>query len=157
MHNLKDMGAYLRAAGGGEFSATAGGTGDATEQVGVIVDQTVLNLRSGLAVLFGEADLADGETLSMLIKIEHGNIANLSDKADYDFGGDPGSLGVIATGATAVSVADIELAAAIRIDLTGVKRYWRVAVTPTHSAGSTDVSAGAYGVVAAGEFSPQTA
>ena len=157
MHNLKDIGAYLKVAGGGEFSSTAGGTGDGTAQTGAIVDQLAAKLRSGLAVLFGEADLADTETLSALIKIEHGDETDLSDAADYDFGGDPGTLGVIATGATAVAVADLELKAAIRIDLTGVKRYWRVSVTVTHSASGTDVSAGAYGVVAAGESSPLTA
>ena len=157
MHNLKDFGAYLDIAGAGEFSATAGGTGDATAQTGAIVDQSVANLRSGLAVVFGEADLADTETLSLLVKIEHGDLANLSDAADYDFGGDPGSLGVVATGATAVAVSDIPVAGAIRIDLTGVKRYWRVSVTPTHSASGTDVCNGGFGVVAAGESSPLTA
>lgn len=157
MHNLKDFGAYLDIAGAGEMVATAGGTGDATAQTGVIVDQTVAKLRSGLAVVFGEADLADTETLSLLIKIEHGDIANLSDAADYDFGGDPGTLGIVATGATAVAVADIAVMGAIRIDLTGVKRYWRVSVTPTHSAGATDVSNGGFGVVACGESAPLTA
>lgn len=155
MHNLKDFGAYLDVAGPGVLAATAGGTGDATAQTGAIVDQRAAKLRSGLAVVFGSADLADTKTLSLLIKIEHGDDSGLSDAADYDFGGDPGTLGVVATGDTGGTTEAV--AAAIRIDLTGVKRYWRVSVTPDLSATATDTFDGACGVVACGESAPLTA
>ena len=83
--NDKDAGAYLSVVSGGGARGVAAGTGDNTEAVGEIVDMLAQpNLRSGCIVVAGSAVLADTKSISLVsVKVEHGDAANLSDKANF--------------------------------------------------------------------------
>lgn len=155
MHvNDKDAGFYMAPVSGGAASGLAGGTGDNTAAVGAIVDQQAHDgLRSGAIVVFGSATLAAGETLALMdVKIEHGDMDNLSDAADYTYFSTPEDFLEVVEGAVGGSTEAIALKK--RINLQGVKRYWRVSVTPDLSASGTDTFALGFGVVAIGEGAP---
>ena len=136
----KDIGFSLAAATGlANGAATAAGTGDDTEKVGAILDYKTLNhALSGSILIPWTATLQDTETISLTTKIEHGDAANLSDKADYAFGCAEINHGVIGTGETGgtteVGVVKHD------VDLSGIKRYFRIAVTPDLSASGTDTA-----------------
>ncbi len=158
MHIMdKNAGFHMKAVGGGGTRGVAAGTGDNTEDVGVIVDmQANEDLLSGVIVVAGSATLADGKVLDVNdVKIEHGDAANLSDKADYTFGlNAKTSYAPVATGGTGGSTEVFEIKQ--NIDLTGVKRYWRVSIKPDLDATGTDVFEIGYCVVAVGESAPLT-
>ena len=133
----KDFGSYLAAvAGFSDGAATAGGTGDATAKAGAIIDTLTLDHpMSGLIAIPWDCTLTDTKTLSLSVKIEHGDAANLSDAADYTFGGSVVDLGVVVTSDGGGAEAGVSV---VPVDLSGIKRYWRVEVTPDLSATTTD-------------------
>ena len=151
--NPKDAGAHLKVVGGGGARGVAAGTGDNTEVVGEIVDsQAEPGLVSGLIVVCGQATLADTKSISLKdLKIEHGAAANLSDKADYTFGHAKNTLTNVKTSTGGTTE---EFAVKQKVDLTGLKRYWRVAVTPDLDAASVDTFELGFCVAAIGEVSP---
>ena len=140
----KDYGFSLAVAEGfADGAALAGGTGDATAKAGAIIDLLTLDHPlSGLVVIPWTATLADTESISMVMKIEHGDESDLSDAEDYTFG-PPGNLvaevdfGVLATSSGGTTESGV---ATSRMDLSGLKRYWRVEVTPDLSASGTDTA-----------------
>ena len=154
--NDKDAGAYLKAVSGFGARGLAGGTGDATEVLGAIVDQLAHeDLRSGCIVIFGSATLADTKVLALGdIKIEHGDESDLSDVVDYEYADFCKPIDVAAqvvgdTGGT-TEIVDYKQ----RVNLQGVKRYWRVAFTPDLDAASADIFTLGGGVVLIGGEAP---
>jgi hypothetical protein len=152
--NPKDAGAHLKVVGGGGARGVAAGTGDNTEVVGVIVDSTLEpGLVSGLIIVAGSATLTTAKSISILdLKIEHGDDSGLSDKADYTFGHTKNSVSDIKVSASGSTE---PFAIKQKVDLTGLKRYWRVSCKPDLDAGSTDVFELGFCVAAIGEASPQ--
>lgn len=150
--NDKDAGAYLKVVSGGGARGVAAGTGDNTETVGDIVDQLAHeNLRSGLIFVAGSAVLADTKSISIKsLKIEHGDAANLSDKADFFTAVDFDDVKVSAGGSTEI------FAIKLNIDLWGVKRYWRVSCIPDLDATGTDMFEIGFGAAVIGESAPLT-
>jgi hypothetical protein len=152
--NDKDAGFYMVPVGGGSASGVAAGTGDNTEAVGAIVDQLAHDgLRSGAIVVFGSAVLAEDKTLALNdLKIEHGDESDLSDAVDYEYFSAPADNAAVATGASGGSTEGIAFKQ--RVNLQGIKRYWRVSVTPDLDASGTDTFVLGFGVVAIGEQAP---
>lgn len=152
--NDKDAGFYMVPAGGGSASGVAAGTGDNTEALGAIVDQLAHDgLRSGAIFVFGSAVLGEDETLALNdLKIEHGDESDLSDAADYEYFSAPADNAAVATGGTGGTTEAVAFKQ--RVNLQGVKRYWRVSVTPDLSASGTDTFALGFGVVAIGQEAP---
>ncbi len=150
--NDKDAGAYLKVVSGGGARGVAAGAGDATEAVGAIVDQLANEgLRSGLIFVAGSATLAEDKVIALSVKIEHGDVANLSDKADFI------TAVVFAAAATGGSGGSTEtFDEKVNVDLWGIKRYWRASVTPDCDAASADVFQLGFGVAAIGESAPLT-
>jgi hypothetical protein len=149
--NDKDAGAYLKMVSGGGARGVAAGAGDNTEAVGDIVDSLAEpGIKSGAIIVCGSATLADAEGISInSVKIEHGDAANLSDKADAF---------------TAVSFTDVKVSSggttelfAIKLKFEGfpLKRYWRVACTPDLSASGTDTFELGFCAAVICEASPQ--
>ena len=139
--NDKDAGAYLAVLSGTPAAGTAGGSGDNTEVNGDIVDMQALDYVpwSGAIVITGEATLAQDATLALNdVKIEHGDESDLSDAADYSYASFclPTDNAAVATGGTGGSTETVKFKQ--RINLQGVKRYWRVCFTPDCSAASGD-------------------
>ena len=150
--NDKDAGAYLKVVGGGGARGVAAGTGDATEAFGAIVDQLAHEgLRSGIIFVAGSATLADTKLLDIgAVKIEHGDETDLSDAADFFTPFDFDSVALSDGGTTEF------FAIKLNVDLWGVKRYWRVTLTPDLDATGTDTFELGFGVAAIGESAPLT-
>jgi len=133
----KDFGSYLAAVPGfSDGAAVAAGTGDATAKAGAIIDNLALDHpMSGLIVIPWDCDLTDTKTLSLSVKIEHGDDIALGDAADYTFGGSVVDLGIVVTSDGGGVEAGVSV---VPVDLSGIKRYWRVEITPDLSASGTD-------------------
>jgi hypothetical protein len=118
---------------------TAGGAGDgAYDTNGEILDMQGFDSPESAIIVVGyKTTLASTETLSLAVKIEHGDDSGLADAADYDWGGAEQDFGVLATGVET----DLIGAVLYSAKLAGLKRYWRVAVKPTLSASGTDTVA----------------
>ncbi len=158
MHVMdKNAGFHLKAVGGGGTRGVAAGTGDNTEDVGTIVDmQTQEGLMSGVIVVAGSTTLTATNVLDINdVKIEHGDAANLSDKADFIDGLNvKASFAEVALGGGGGTTEMFVIKQ--NVDLTGVKRYWRVSIKPDLDAGSADVFEIGYCVIAVGKTAPLT-
>jgi hypothetical protein len=147
--NNQDAGAPFALMGAGGARGVAAGTGDNTEALGVIVDMTLQNgPMSGFMFCAGEALLADTKSISLVeFKLEHGDAANLSDAAD-----------LVVKAFTDIVVSDggttEQFAVKVSVDLTGVKRYWRLTATPDLDAASVDTFHLGFGFAAIGDESP---
>jgi hypothetical protein len=147
--NNQDAGAPFALVGAGGARGVAAGTGDNTESLGAIVDMQLQNgLMSGFAFCAGSATLADTKSISLVeFKLEHGDAANLSDAAD-----------LVVKAFTDIVVSDggttEQFAVKFGVDLTGVKRYWRLTATPDLDAASTDTFELGFGFAAIGDESP---
>jgi hypothetical protein len=151
--NNFDAGAPFLLLSGGGARGVAAGTGDNTEAVGEIVDmQAQPGPMSGFIFIAGSATLADAESISLLaVGLEHGDDSGLSDKADYE-------TEVAWTDLKTSSGGSTELfAVKLPQDLTGIKRYWRVKVTPDLSASGTDTFELGFGFAAITDESPVAA
>lgn len=117
-------------------NVTAGGAGDNTQVVGIIVDRAAYNWPDQcLAAIAFTATLATTKKLTLkTVLLEHGDAANLSDAAnlyapaDVDVAVDPGGGSTI----TGTKKYDWSLRSA--------KRYIRLKFTPDMDAGSVDTS-----------------
>jgi len=149
--NDKDAGAPFKLLSGGGARGVAAGTGDNTEAVGAIVDmQAQDGPMSGFLFVAGSAVLADTKTISINdVGIEHGDAANLSDKADFNTEVDFAAVGTGQTGGT-TELFTVKQS----INLNGVKRYWRVKVTPDLNATGTDTFQLGFGFAAICDSSP---
>jgi hypothetical protein len=115
-------------------SLTAGGTGDATEVVGQIIDRNTYGYAQSIAILIGcKAVLAANKALNIAWHLEHGDASNLSDAADYVNVGAAAVLSSVA-GGTVRGVFGND------VDLGGAKRYIRLKYTPDLTASGTDTA-----------------
>jgi len=148
--NDKDAGAPFKLLSGGGARGVAAGTGDNTEAVGAIVDmQAQPGPMSGFLFIAGSATLAAGKMISINdVGIEHGDAANLSDKADFNTEVDYASVAASVSGSTET------FAVKQSINLNGIKRYWRVKVTPDLDASGTDTFQLGFGFAAICDSSP---
>jgi hypothetical protein len=148
---IKDFGAQLDILSGGGARGVAAGTGDNTEAVGAIVDSLAQpQIESGCIVICGSATLADTEGISINdVGIEHGDAANLSDKADFNTETDFADVKVSDGGTTELFAIKQNVA-----NMAGLKRYWRVKCTPDLSASSTDTFELGFGFVGYGRHAP---
>ena len=151
--NNFDAGAPFKILSGGGARGVAAGTGDNTEAVGDIVDmQAQPGPMSGLLFIAGSCTLTDTKTLSLLdVGIEHGDDSALGDKADY--GDQEAWTDLIVSDGGGAEFFGVKLS----IDLTAIKRYWRVKVTPDLDAGATDVFELGFGFAAICDESPVAA
>ncbi|ABF42173.1 hypothetical protein Acid345_3172 [Candidatus Koribacter versatilis Ellin345] len=128
---ISDVVSFARASD--HATATAGGTGDATQVTGQIIDRATYGYpQSATAVIEYKAVLAAAATLSYAYTIEHSDASDMSGAATLasatstlqDTGGGGGTTqrGVLA----------------IPLNLGPAKRYLRVKFTPDLSAGSVD-------------------
>ena len=149
--NDKDAGAPFKILSPGGARGVAAGTGDNTEAVGEIVDMEAQpGPMSGFVFVAGSAALTDLKSISLLdVKVEHGDDSALGDKADYITPVDFADLKVSDGGTTEL------FAVKVKVDLTGIKRYWRVAVTPDLDHTSTDLFQLGFGFAAICDESPQ--
>lgn len=151
--NNYDAGAPFKVLSGGGARGVAAGTGDNTEAVGAIVDmQAQPGPMSGFVFVAGSATLAEDKVIALNdVGIEHGDEADLSDKADYTTETDHAA---VATGGTGGSTEFFGIKH--KFDLTAVKRYWRVKVTPDLDATGTDVFQLGFGAAVICDESPQS-
>jgi hypothetical protein len=153
--NDKDAGAYLKVVSGGGARGVAAGTGDNTEVFGAIVDQEAHEgLRSGLIFVAGQVTLTATNVLDINdVKIEHSDASNMAGAVDLTAGKNAvTSHAAVALGGGGGTTEVFGIKQ--RIDLWGVKRYWRVSIKPDCDAGSADVFELGFGVVAIGESAP---
>ena len=153
MHVMdKNAGAHMTVLGGGGARGVAAGTGDATEAVGAIVDSLAIGkLYSGALIVAGSATLTDTKLLDIgSVKIEHGAEDDLSDAADAFTAVDFDSVALSDGGTTEF------FAIKLNVDLSILKRYWRVSITPDLDAVATDTFELGFCVVAVGETAPLT-
>lgn len=117
-------------------AATAGGTGDATETVGVIIDRAAIGWPQSCVVAIPfSATLGAAATLSIAWDVDTGENSALSD-ADVLESAD---AAVVATGPSGGGTVTGELTA--NVSLAGAGRYLRLNFTPNLSAANTDVAA----------------
>lgn len=134
IRSIGDLVAVRRASA--NVAVTAGGAGDATEVVGVIIDRAELGFAQScvLAIPF-TATLAAGATLTIAYDIDEGAAANLSDAAVLT----AGAATVVATGPSGGGTVTGTFEA--NISLAGAGRYVRPQFTPNLSAANTDTAA----------------
>ena len=147
---IKDFGAELVVLSPGGARGVAAGTGDNTKVNGAIVDMQATGLYgqpvSGIITVMGSATLTADKTLSILeLYIEHGDESNLSDAAEYTFGSADTDYDDVITGEAGGSTETFEVKQ--NVDLTGLKRYWRVTCKPDLDAANTDVFQLGFGCV----------
>ena len=149
---IKDFGAQLDLLSGTGARGLAGGTGDATEVLGAIVDTLAQpGIESGCIVVCGTATLADTKVLDLGdIKIEHGDETDLSDAADFSTPVDLTSVAVGDTGGT-TELFGIKINVP---NMAGCKRYWRIAFTPDCDATGTDTFSLGAGFIGYGRDAP---
>lgn len=134
MHmNTQGLAETLAARFAGIASATAGGTGDATEKDCAYIDRQ--GFSSLKVVIAYSATLAATKTLAVAANLQDATSAAGAGVADY---GDAMASAVVATGATGGSTETgvIEL----DFDVSGAGRYVRVQYTPDMSATGTDTA-----------------
>ena len=126
-------------------TATAGGTGAATQVVGLTVDRMGFSggalPQSGLFSVLFETTLGAVNTTSLATLFQHS--IDGSSWTDYQ----AGAAAVIATGPTGGGTIKGQLN--VQVDITGANRYVRFNYTPTFSAANTDTfyadAVGAFG------------
>lgn len=134
IRSIGDLIAVRRAAA--NTAATAGGSGDNTEVVGVTLDRAVLGFpQSAVVAIPFTATLAAGATLSIAWDIDEGNASNLSDAAVLA----SAASAVVATGPAGGGTVTGTFEA--NVALSGAGRYVRLNFTPNLSAANTDTAA----------------
>lgn len=117
-------------------AATAGGSGDNTEVVGVIIDRAAIGWpQSCLVVIPFTATLAAAATLSIAWDIDSGDASNLAGADVLE----AATATVVATGPGGGGTVTGELTA--KVNLAGAGRYLRLNFTPDLSAANTDTAA----------------
>lgn len=107
----------------------AAGAGDAVEVNGATIDRKGFN--SCVCLLPHEAALTASQTLTVAVQLQHGDESDASDMADLGAAYDVTSATLSASGEGLLS---------FNLDLSGVKRYFRLQVTPDLSHSSTDTA-----------------
>lgn len=132
----RDMGEFLQVAGLGYFSATAGGTGDATEVNGASVNRDTYGMpQSAVLKVQWITNLTADKTLAFTITLQDSaNGSSWTDVTVTDFA----SAITVKTGA-ATNSEDFHLS---RLKLSGLRQYVRAQVKPDLSHTSTDTAIG---------------
>lgn len=132
-HNVDNIGELLTARFAAIDSATAAGTGDATEVNGAYIDRQ--GFSSLKVVIAYTTTLAATKTLSVAANLQDATSNAGAGVADY---GDAMASAVVATGPTGGGTVTgvIEL----DFDVSGADQYVRVQYTPDLSATSTDTA-----------------
>jgi hypothetical protein len=148
--NDKDAGAYLKVVSGGGARGVAAGTGDNTEVYGEVVDTLAQpGLISGAIIVAGQATLTDAKSISIKsVVIEHDDDVGMGTKADAFTPVDFDLVKTSSGGSTET------FAIKLKVNLEGLKRYWRVAITPDLDAANTDEFELGFCVAAIGESAP---
>lgn len=130
---LRDIGSYIKSAFCGAASATAAGTGDATEVDGAYIDRQ--DHLSAKLVISYTATLQQDETLTIAANMQDASDSSGTGVADY---GTAYAATVVATGGTGGSTetGTVEL----DVDLAAAKQYVRAQFTPDLSASGTDTA-----------------
>ncbi len=116
-------------------AATAGGTGDNTEVVGVIIDRAAIGFpQSAQVVIPFTTTLGAGETLSLAYDVETGETSNLADASEVQ----AATSAVIATSAGGGTVTG---EFTVDVPMAGAGRYVRLNYTPNLSRAGTDTAA----------------
>lgn len=134
IRSIGDQIAVRRAAA--NTAATAGGSGDNTEVVGVIIDRAAIGFPQSCKVAIPfTATLAAAATLTLAWDMDEGNVSDLSDaevlKAE--------TAQVVATGPGGGGTVTGTFEA--NVPLAGAGRYVRLNFTPNLSAANTDTAA----------------
>lgn len=141
--SFRNGGAYCRTArGSGNNTATAAGTGDATEVSGAWQSRKSATkgiALSGKLVISYTATLAAAATLSFSGNFQDALDASGTGAADFPATGGSVAAFVAATGGTGgtTETGTVEL----DIDLSGAREFIRAQITPDLSAGATDTAA----------------
>lgn len=128
---MRNVGAYITPRFGSISTATAGGTGDATEVSGAYVNRD--GFESAKMIIAYKAVLAQAATLSLAANIQDATDGSGTGVADF---GDALANAVIATGETGGSTE--EGVVEIDVDLNMANKFIRSQVTPNLSAANTD-------------------
>lgn len=134
IENIGDLISTARATAAA--TATAGGSGDNTAVTGVVIDRAAHGwAQSAVFVVPFTTTLAAAATLSVVMTVQDGDAANLSDAASFA----TRANAVVATGpaggGTVTGVVELN------VNLSGAKRYVRLNFTPDLSAANTDTAA----------------
>lgn len=134
IRNIGALVAVARAAA--NTSLTAGGSGDNTEVVGVIIDRAAFGYPQSCVVAIPfSATLAAAATLTLLWDVEEGNASNLSDAEILA----SQTAQVVATGPAGGGT--VTGTFQVDVPLSGAGRYVRLNFTPNLSAANTDTAA----------------
>ena len=142
----RDAAASMAARYQGAASATAGGTGDATEVSGGWIDRQ--NFLSAKLIINYKATLADTETISVAANLQDASSSGGTGAADY---GTALASTVQATsdgGTAETGVVELDF------DLSGAKQYIQAQFTPDLSASGTDTAIVSAVLVLAGNDNP---
>lgn len=151
LSSLKNIGAYLKAAFGVTAFATAGGTGDATELFGTVIDRQqsepsslggnslAMSLK---AILIASATLAAGKKCTYVVTVYHDSAVGLGTKVAIPTALQPGGatstviLTITDGGGGGVSTGFFEY----NLNLESLNRYLQFSVTPDLNAANTDTT-----------------
>jgi hypothetical protein len=133
IENIGDLISIARATA--NAAATAGGSGDNTAVTGVIIDRAAHGwAQSAVFTVPFTTTLAAAATLSVVMTVQDGDAANLSDAATLA----TRANAVVATGpsggGTVTGVVELN------VNLSGAKRYVRLNFTPDLSRANTDTA-----------------
>jgi len=150
----RDIGEEITTRNGGLSAIPiAGGAGDATEVTSLSIDRQALgSMYSSVAlIVFGQANLESGETLSIA--------ANIQDSADDSTFADFGTLRASAVAITGASGGSTQSAFVVQLDndIRGARQFLRVQFTPDHSNTEDDTAnVNALLIFGGGETNPAT-
>ena len=131
LRSIGDMIRVDRAAA--NTAVTAGGAGDATAVVGVILDRAALGWPDSIVIAVPwTATLAAAATLAIATSLQHGDQSNLSDVTTLS-----STAGVVVGTGVGTLTGTLE----VNLSLRGSKRYIRAGFTPDLSAANTDTAA----------------
>lgn len=133
------------------FTATAGGTGDATDEDGVLIDRQ--NFLSAVLSVASLPTIASAKQVTVTVRIQDTtDSTGATGWADFTKGAPGGAnpAGVVYTHA----VTGVGQLINVNYDLSGAKRYIRCVVNATHTATGTDTTAYAAVVTLGGENEP---
>ncbi len=134
IRNIGSLITVCRAAA--NIAATAGGSGDATEVTGVILDRGANGFpQSAVLAVPYTATLAEGETLSIAYAVQSGSEDDLSGATELT----SAAAAVVATGPS--SGGTVTGTFEVDLSLAGAGRYVRADITPDLSASGTDTAA----------------
>lgn len=139
MMNPRSIGASLDPKLALAANVVAGGGADGVEANGYVIDRE--DAHSAAVVLGGQATLGASETAQFQLTIQHGDESDGSDMADAPAAVQPGGAAASVVLTLTDAVANERGEYKLDLDFSLLKRYVRVQVEVTMSAGTTDTVA----------------